>query len=187
MDVLLDHDHGGRDRWAFLREGDRLELGAQVVPNFEQPAELVVVWRAPVRVDGFRNILSRTEETLRGRADSFRGRLTGYGPTKEFLDFGRFIAHQERDYFQAYRAELETPEEAVTIWANVAHGDDHDLAQASDNIGLSVPVRSLAGWSSSLIAYAVSSTKHMQPEQAADWLKAVVAKLLAQPQARSAA
>jgi hypothetical protein len=186
MEVLLDQGKGRADSWAFLSEGGRLELGAQLVPNIEQPEELVVVWRAPVRVEGLRRILSRAEETLRGRGESIRGRLTGYGPTKEFLHLARFIAHKERDDFQAYRAELETPEEAVVIWANVAHGDNRDLATASDNIGMSVPLRSLAGWSSALIAYAVSSTKDMNSDQATDWLKAVVAQLLAQPEAPSA-
>src|SRR5207244_4318936 len=126
-------------------------------PN-DQPTELAVVWRAAVGRDRLRSIVRYTHEALPNHSESFRGRLTGYGPTKEFLDFRRFMAEEIIPDFDAYRAELETPEDTVVVWANVKDGDNRSLAEAADNIGMRVPFRAFNGWGGSLIALAVSST-----------------------------
>lgn len=179
MEIVLDARTGEQENWAFVKEGSRIELGAQVVPN-DQPTELVVVWRAVVAPDRLRSIVGHTHEALRNHSESFRGRLTGYGPTKEFLNLRLFMANENLPAFEAYRAELETPEDTVVVWANVAHGDNRDLAQATDNIGICVPLRSVTGWGGDLITYAVSSTRDVEVSEVRGWLGAIVAKLLAQ-------
>jgi hypothetical protein len=183
MEVVLDRGTVTPETWiwAFVREAGRIELGGQVVPN-EQPTELVVVWRAAVECDRLRNIVGRTREVLGSHSESFRGRLTGYGPTKEFLNLGRFMAGENMPTFDAYRAELETPEDSVVIWANIAQGDDRSLADAADNIGMCVPLRSFTDWGGDLIAYAVSSTRAVTSSEARTWLDAIMIELLNRPE-----
>jgi hypothetical protein len=138
-----------------------------------------VVWRAVVGRDRLRSIVRCTREALPNHNESFRGSLTGYGPTKEFLNLQSFIEDEIRSDFDAYRAELETPEDTVVVWANVKHGDNQSLADATDNIGMRVPFRSASGWGGGLIAYAVSSTKGVEVSKARSWLDAMLAELLA--------
>jgi hypothetical protein len=181
MEIISGGGGDEQEVWAFVKEGDRIELGAQAIPS-DQPTELIAVWRAEVRSDHLRKIITAAHEILGSRSDSFRGRLTGYGPTKEFLDVRQFMYGSMNPTFDAYRAELETPEECVVIWANVRHGDNRSLAEASDNIGLSVPFGSFIAWGRCLIAKAVWYTRDREPSEAEGWLDAAYERVAHLPQ-----
>ncbi len=186
MEVVFDSGTGEQEVWVFVKEGSRIELGAQLVPK-SQPTDLAVVWRASVKCAMVQSIVSSAYQVLPNRSQSYQGRLTGYGPTKEFLHLQDFMARTLTPDFDAYRAELETPEDAVVFWANVRHGDDRGLEEAPDNIGIRVPFRSSAGWAGGLIADAVSSTRNVSPTTAREWLDAIIGEFLVQGGSRSSA
>jgi hypothetical protein len=80
MEVVLESDTGEYETstWAFVKEGSRVEFGAQVVPQ-NHPTELVVAWGAAAATEGLRSIVGYTRKALGNHSKSFGGRLRGYG------------------------------------------------------------------------------------------------------------
>lgn len=170
MEVLLETTSSDEGTWAFVKEGLRIELAAYFVPS-HRPSEIAIVWRADVKLDRFRSILGFVRETFPGTGGPVRTRLTGFGPTEEFLDLGAFLkADPSAPTFAAYRAEFENPEGIVLAWANVVEGDDRGLAEASDNIGLRVPASLFNGWGESAITNAITTTRAVKSADVKIWL-----------------
>ncbi|MGF6876850.1 hypothetical protein [Paraburkholderia sp. MM5477-R1] len=118
--------------------GARPTLGA-FMPHHAPAASVTVFWAAKAAMEPFVRFIEQIERRFAG------SRLKAYGPTRESMrPIGGHLSPLLRDggalaRFNAYRAEFNSEDGEVVVWANVTEVVQSDSDEVGDNIGMTVP------------------------------------------------
>lgn len=132
---------------------------------------LTIFWQGYVEVLFLAHVLGQAEHLFRNT--SALGRLTAYGPTRESVERRTWgLANELASFsiapaFEAFRAEIISPEEKFVLWANVTNTDESERKRPLDeNIGICVTTN-LFSRADTIITGALSYTAKLPPLEAA--------------------